>query len=102
MIFIARGPYMPEIDSPFVDFICSVNGHDPLEAKKADSIYFFVDNEQTKCSELAGYRQIKDNFELDLRNRVFLSELDSKEPKDNELERLTMFSTVDIESTELT
>ncbi|RHZ87260.1 hypothetical protein Glove_38g78 [Diversispora epigaea] len=61
---------------PFVDFICSVN---------PDSIYFFVDNEQTKCSELAGYRQIEDNFELDLRNRAFLSEL----------ERLTMFSTVD-------
>ncbi|RHZ69621.1 hypothetical protein Glove_281g7 [Diversispora epigaea] len=51
-------------------------------------------HEQTKCSELAGYRQIEDNFELGLRNRAFLSELDSKEPKDNELERLTMFSTV--------
>ena len=33
--------------------------------KKANSIYFFADNEQTKCSELAGYRQIEDNFELD-------------------------------------
>ncbi|RHZ49367.1 hypothetical protein Glove_522g50 [Diversispora epigaea] len=41
------------------------------------------------------YRQIEDNFELDLRNRAFLSELDSKELKDNELERLTMFSIVD-------
>ncbi|RHZ46239.1 hypothetical protein Glove_628g15 [Diversispora epigaea] len=41
------------------------------------------------------YQQIEDNFELGLRNRTFLSELDSKELKDNELERLTMFSTVD-------
>ncbi|RHZ49853.1 hypothetical protein Glove_510g14 [Diversispora epigaea] len=75
----------------------------PLEAKKQiaytslpiSSKSVTIWHEQTKCSELAGYRQIEDNFELDLRNRAFLSELDSKELKDNELERLTMFSTVD-------
>ena len=32
---------------------------------------------------------------MDLRNRAFLSELDTKELKDDELKRLTMFSTVD-------
>ncbi|RHZ88057.1 hypothetical protein Glove_26g315 [Diversispora epigaea] len=81
--------------SNFVTYNPPSHGQAHSKPKKADSIYFFADNEQTKCSELAGYRQIEDNFELDLRNRVFLSELDSKEPKDNELERLTMFSTVD-------
>ncbi|RHZ54906.1 hypothetical protein Glove_421g108 [Diversispora epigaea] len=41
------------------------------------------------------YWQIENNFELDLRNRAFLSELNTKELKDGELERLTTFLTVD-------
>ncbi|RHZ69115.1 hypothetical protein Glove_290g112 [Diversispora epigaea] len=74
----------------------------PTRSLFSHSIYFFADNEQTKCSELAGYQQIEDNFELGLRNRAFLSELNSKELKDNELKRLTMFSTVDsLDSTPL-
>ncbi|RHZ84514.1 hypothetical protein Glove_80g9 [Diversispora epigaea] len=69
----------------------------PISSKSAT-----IWHEQTKCSELAGYRQIEDNFELGLRNRAFLSKLDSKELKDNELERLSMFSTVDsLDSTPL-
>ncbi|RHZ61226.1 hypothetical protein Glove_349g162 [Diversispora epigaea] len=103
--------YMSEIDSPFTIYhdyhslISYALSIDMIHSKPKKQIAYTslsissksatIWHEQTKCSELAGYRQIEDNFELGLRNRAFLSELDSKELKDNELERLTMFSIVD-------
>ncbi|RHZ82047.1 hypothetical protein Glove_114g96 [Diversispora epigaea] len=48
---------------------------------------------QNLLLSISRYRYIENNFELDLWNRTFLFELDTKELNDNELGRLTMFST---------